>query len=632
MAPLGDFGPAPGGIHLQDSQTTSVVAWAVSMGVLGTLAVATRIAARLIRSGAGLAVDDFFIVAALVFALATVALCLTSIPFGGGKHLWSLTFDDFNKLWQTTYAFVLIYATCVSLTKASILLFYRRIFGASWAYKICMGLVGGYWISIAIAWLSGCRPASYFWKQFTDPTAKGYCMDTSLFYFVNGICAMLIDVCILLVPMPTIYKLQMPPGQKLIVCGILLLGSFVCVASMVRIVMMNRLVKAQDFTWAMAQVFIWSCCEPFIGILCACLPTYAPLLQRWWKTDGASRKKTSGLTQNSSGSYDTPRRTWGRLHESDSKIRNDDEVELTTDIRAGVGSNMGSVVVGDDDPVLVQGPIAFAASVQIPEHTAQQLAREEKLEEIVSKKVDWRDFSDAISLFDLNSQKTRRLFDDRSKDYNAITELRPLGAKILVDELSNTFLKAADQSLFESTKTLEALVSTLSTFETTDPRDTIYAFVNIARDTYSESASRISPAEMEVPPPTPVHTKDLLVVYTDFVRYVIASSKSLDIICRQWALTERKTKTVMYDQLVELPSWIKTNGDSFVGLPNARCYNASRSKEPVVRFGMVPESEGVPGSSLLNGIDEGTQRTATNPTHSRDNSPSNESQAMQPGP
>lgn len=130
-------------------------------------------------------------------------LCLLSIPNGGGKHLWVVTFAEFTTLWQMTYAFVLIYATCVSLTKASILLFYRRIFGTNWAFHACMCLVIGYWVAITIAWLAGCRPASYFWRQFTDPTAEGYCMDTSLFYFVNGICAMLIDILILLVPIPT---------------------------------------------------------------------------------------------------------------------------------------------------------------------------------------------------------------------------------------------------------------------------------------------------------------------------------------------------------------------------------------------------------------------------------------------
>ena len=130
-------------------------------------------------------------------------LCFLSIPNGGGKHLWGVTFAEFTRLWQLAYAFVLIYATGVTFTKASILFFYRRLFGTNWAFYVCLGLVVGYWIACIVAWLAGCRPASYFWEQFTNPDAQGTCIDTSLFYFVNGICAMLIDVFILLVPIPT---------------------------------------------------------------------------------------------------------------------------------------------------------------------------------------------------------------------------------------------------------------------------------------------------------------------------------------------------------------------------------------------------------------------------------------------
>jgi hypothetical protein len=92
----------------------------------------------------------------------------------------------------------------------------------------------------------------------------------------------------------------------------------VCVASAVRIVMMDQLVKSPDFTWAMSKVFIWSCVEPFIGIVCACLPTYAPLVRRWWTAAAGSRGTgarsagiisaghESGGSGNGFGSHDKP--------------------------------------------------------------------------------------------------------------------------------------------------------------------------------------------------------------------------------------------------------------------------------------------------------------------------------------
>ncbi|EEU38096.1 uncharacterized protein NECHADRAFT_84327 [Fusarium vanettenii 77-13-4] len=338
MSASGAWGPAPPGVDLSESQDREILTSVITIMVIGITAVILRLAARL-KSRARLGLDDYCVLAALTFAIGTAILCIISVPYGGGKHLWVVTSDEFTTLWKMTYAFVLIYATCVSLTKASILLYYRRIFGANWAHHICMGLVVGYWVSITIAWFSGCRPVTYFWEQFTKPTAKGYCMNTSLFYFINGICAMLIDVAILIVPMPTLYKLQMPLRQKIAVGGILLLGAFVCVASIIRIIAMDKLVKADDFTWRMAQVFIWSCCEPFVGIVCACLPTYGPFLRRFWRKIGTSDRYVSGTSSNNLHNTNIERNKarmqWKQLHGDDVQLRGDDEMELTTDIRGG---------------------------------------------------------------------------------------------------------------------------------------------------------------------------------------------------------------------------------------------------------------------------------------------------------
>lgn len=237
------------------------------------------------------------------------------------------------------------------------------------------------------------------------------------------------------------------------------------------------------------------------------------------------------------------------------------------------------------------------------------------------KEVHWRDFADAISLFVLHFEQIRKLFEGKQefiREYNAITELDPLGAKILVDEIGNTFLKNADGTLYEPLKGLEALVSSLSTFDTSDPRDTIHALLNMAKETSSLSSVAPARAASKNPPPKPSYSKDLLEVYTDFVRWVILEYGSLDIICRQWALPPRKEKGVNgnYDRPVVLPSWIQVapdstygrqeegssrkNGDSFVGLPGAKFYNASHDKSAQVSFGIDHSAPTRPSTSNAN--------------------------------
>lgn len=219
--------------------------------------------------------------------------------------------------------------------------------------------------------------------------------------------------------------------------------------------------------------------------------------------------------------------------------------------------------------------------------------------------VSWQDFADAIGLFDLNFDTIRELFA-HSQHHNAIqnyknfNELEPLGAKVLVDAVTNTFRKNADGTVFEPVFDLETLVTSLASFESSDPRDSIFALLNIAR----ESILTLKGGEA-VKPPKPDYEKDLLEVYTDLLEWVVYSTGSLDMICRQWATSERtkpggrKNPT----SLVTLPSWIQTiqkstwgtqqqgfngrmNGDSLVGKAGRRRYNASRGKRPEIQFGL----------------------------------------------
>ncbi|KAI9697116.1 MAG: hypothetical protein M1820_007931 [Bogoriella megaspora] len=202
-----------------------------------------------------------------------------------------------------------------------------------------------------------------------------------------------------------------------------------------------------------------------------------------------------------------------------------------------------------------------------------------------SYEVHWKDFADAIgfSSFYLGDIKEvarkvgGKLSDDERADLKALTDLDTPQAVRLVDEIANAFRKHPSGKLLEPAKELETLVSTLTAFDSSDPRDTIFALLNIARETSSMS---IAPRR-NISPLQPDYTQDALRIY------VIKSTGSLDIICRQWALPEDQQSNS-----VTLPSWInlrptaKKNAKSFVGLPGSRYYNASRNEKPEVTFGI----------------------------------------------
>lgn len=155
------------------------------------------------------------------------------------------------------------------------------------------------------------------------------------------------------------------------------------------------------------------------------------------------------------------------------------------------------------------------------------------------------------------------------------------------------------------------------TFDATEPRDNIYSMLSIAKDTVFHSTSienRGEETQKTAPPIVADYQKSLLDVCKDFVAHCIERSGSVDIICRHWApvlkqrqqTMEEKIKGFYVQTTEKLPSWIspvskstyggpdnvlngRVHGDSFVGLPNAKNYNATPGTLPIYRFGEVQE-------------------------------------------
>ncbi|CAN9336884.1 unnamed protein product [Alternaria alternata] len=113
------------------------------------------------------------------------------------------------------------------------------------------------------------------------------------FYLGIGIINLFGDICILTIPVQSVLKLNMGRSQKVAVILTFLLGSFVCFASLYRIITIVHLVNTTDISWAKSDVFIWSSVEPSVGIISGCLPTLRPLLLQ--VTDVLSRSLPSTL-------------------------------------------------------------------------------------------------------------------------------------------------------------------------------------------------------------------------------------------------------------------------------------------------------------------------------------------------
>ncbi|RDW65716.1 putative integral membrane protein Pth11-like [Aspergillus mulundensis] len=275
------FGAPPSALDLSESHIPRNNAVAVSLTLVASLAVALRLFTRARVQRVPWMADDWFILASLVPTYASLA-CIIAGRSGLGRHVWAASIEDYIHINQIGFIYILVYFLTLPLIKLSILLFYRRLF-AFWiprALYLCIFLTIGQSVACIITSLCACRPPSHVWRQWVEPQGGSCVIDMNLFQLVTACINIGTDLLILALPVPLVWRLQMRPLQKGLVVGVFLLGSFVCVASAIRMWYMVRLGHNRDWTWLLGDAYVWTAVEPCIGIVCACLPALNPLVRR----------------------------------------------------------------------------------------------------------------------------------------------------------------------------------------------------------------------------------------------------------------------------------------------------------------------------------------------------------------
>lgn len=81
-------------------------------------------------------------------------------------------------------------------------------------------IVWSFWLACTILAFLGCTPVARNW----DKTIAGHCVDLVAFFRWNGICNLVLDVLILLLPLPMVWRLNISVRQRLELSGVFLLG------------------------------------------------------------------------------------------------------------------------------------------------------------------------------------------------------------------------------------------------------------------------------------------------------------------------------------------------------------------------------------------------------------------------
>ena len=220
--------------------------FAISMVVIPSVVVALRFWSRALNSTAnGLRFwwDDWLVLAALVgpfsvntatislliwskiFSIGASALHLYMLSIGLGQHVKTLSASALTEVLKSLWASYWLSDFGLSLSKASVLFFYARVFTThtrwfKYGLWVAHALNILWWLSSIARVLLFCYPVYKYW----DTKAPGFCRSPDGIYIASAVPSVFIDLFILILPIPLIYQLSLKTGRKILVIAIFLCG------------------------------------------------------------------------------------------------------------------------------------------------------------------------------------------------------------------------------------------------------------------------------------------------------------------------------------------------------------------------------------------------------------------------
>ncbi|KAL4933241.1 putative integral membrane protein [Aspergillus undulatus] len=319
---------------VQTHDQRAVLGNAIAFAILAVIAVCLRLLAHQIAHKKWTA-SDWFIIAACIFSVGLQSISITGVIQAGigYGHVAEIAstygLEPITKLSKLIIPLQFLWVLSLSCTKISILFLYLRIFPVRW-------LVWSSWATITViaAWaiatiLAGClvcRPFAFNWDK-TIPGGK--CGNQVTSFTVTGVINLVTDVVVLVLPMPSLSKLQMATYKKVTLIAVFGLGVVTCVISALRISVLSTM-DFNDITYTIPRANIFSGIEPCLAVILASVPMMRPLLGRTRTTPHAtgatpvynSDERSKGHSQSKSLSK-SPRKGSGTFEDGFERLDDD---------------------------------------------------------------------------------------------------------------------------------------------------------------------------------------------------------------------------------------------------------------------------------------------------------------------
>ncbi|MCJ1303445.1 hypothetical protein MMC08_006255 [Hypocenomyce scalaris] len=232
--------------------------------------------------------------------------------YGAGVHQWDVPLEHLPRFAQLANAQEIMYGPLIFVTKLSILLQYLRIFvpnNTGFIYYTVQFII---WFNLlfytadTLVEIFECTPRSKIWNV----TLSGHCVNINGAIITTAVINIVSDFSILLLPLTSIWALQMPTRRKVGVSLVFATGLFACTSSILRLYYSVKYRNTTDQTFNLVPEGLWTAAEVISGILCGCLPVL-PQFFRYYgpkvtaKLSSIRGSKTQGTSTNLSGASTT---------------------------------------------------------------------------------------------------------------------------------------------------------------------------------------------------------------------------------------------------------------------------------------------------------------------------------------
>ncbi|KAK7927538.1 hypothetical protein PG985_004536 [Apiospora marii] len=287
-----------------------VIAMLVLTGVVITLRLWSRSLGRKADAHTvGLWWDDWASLLSAMVLIAQLIMSLILIDLGVGRHMWMMSREDQALFLKVFFAIYFVYDLALALSKASALLFLHRALPApsvpQWfrvAILVLHGANLAWFVGIVLGTIFQCSPVAKNWS----PSLSGHCSPISALFLGSALPSVFIDLGILLVPMPVLWRLQINRAKKIALTIIFGLGYCVVIVSMGRLITVLSAGNTvnSDITYEGIASFYWFTAETPISLLSVCLPAMLALGRHLTAAylEPLASKVSSLVTSSSSGS------------------------------------------------------------------------------------------------------------------------------------------------------------------------------------------------------------------------------------------------------------------------------------------------------------------------------------------